>query len=62
MFDAHTRARLDAIGRLGFTNPFGPERLALETRIVGDEVARATPWSRPLDWRTLPSSTVATPS
>jgi transcriptional regulator with AAA-type ATPase domain len=50
MFDSGTRARLDAIGRLGFTNPFGPERPALEAVIVGDEVAREAPWSRALDW------------
>ena len=50
MFDAQARARLDAIGRLGFTNPFGAERPELEAIIVGDEVARTGPWSRSLDW------------
>lgn len=50
MFDADTVVRLDAIGKLGFTNPFGPERPKLEAVIVGKQVARASPWSRPLDW------------
>ena len=50
MFDAQTRARLEAIGRLGFTNPFGPERPELESIIVGEAVARSAPWSRALDW------------
>lgn len=50
MFDPQTRARFGAIGRLGFTNPFGPERLDLEAIIVGDHVARSRPWSRSLDW------------
>ncbi len=48
MFDSDTVARLDAIGKLGFTNPFGPERPQLEAIIVGEEVARSSPWSRPL--------------
>ncbi len=50
MFDAQRRAQLDAIGRLGFTNPFGPERLELEAVIVGGDVARSRPWSRSLEW------------
>lgn len=50
MFDSDTVARLDAIGRLGFTNPFGPERPRLEAVIVGEQVARSSPWSRQLDW------------
>jgi len=50
MFDSDTAARLDAIGKLGFTNPFGPERPRLEEIIVGAEVARSSPWSRSLDW------------
>ena len=36
MFDARTAARLEAIGKLGFTNPFGPERPELEAVIVLD--------------------------
>ncbi len=43
-------ARHEAIGRLGFTNPFGAERLQLEAVIVGEKVARSSPWSRRLDW------------
>lgn len=50
MFDAQSAARLDAIGKLGFTNPFGPERPRLEALIVGEEVARSSLWSRPVDW------------
>jgi len=50
MFDSDTAARLDAIGKLGFTNPFGPERPKLEAVIVGEDVARSSPWSRSLDW------------
>jgi len=50
MFDSKTAARLEAIGRLGFTNPFGAERLELEAVIVGGDLARSAPWSRPLDW------------
>jgi transcriptional regulator with AAA-type ATPase domain len=50
MFDAQTASRLDAIGKLGFTNPFGAERTALEAIIVGEERARRRPWSRSLDW------------
>ena len=50
MFDSDTAARLDAIGKLGFTNPFGPERPELEAIIVGKQVARSSPWSRSLDW------------
>jgi len=50
MFDSQTAARLDAIGKLGFTNPFGPERPRLEAIIVGERVARSSPWSRSLDW------------
>ncbi len=50
MFDAQAAARLDAIGRLGLTNPFGPERPRLEAAIVGEDVARAAPWSRSVDW------------
>ncbi|MBW2402316.1 MAG: hypothetical protein JRF42_00560 [Deltaproteobacteria bacterium] len=36
MFDSDTAVRLDAIGNLGFTNPFGPERPKLEAIIVGE--------------------------
>jgi len=50
MFDSDTAARLEAIGKLGFTNPFGSERPRLEATIVGAEVARSSPWSRSLDW------------
>ena len=50
MLDSQQRARISAIGKLGFTNPFGPERPALEAIIVGEEVARAQPWSRSPDW------------
>jgi transcriptional regulator with AAA-type ATPase domain len=50
MFDSDTAARLDAIGKLGFTNPFGPERPKLEAIIVGEQVARSSPWSRSLEW------------
>ncbi len=50
MLDSQTAARLDAIGKLGFTNPFGPERPRLEAIIVGEQVARTSPWSRSLDW------------
>ena len=50
MFDSAVSARLDAIGKLGFTNPFGPERPELEAIIVGKEVARSSLWSRPIDW------------
>jgi transcriptional regulator with AAA-type ATPase domain len=50
MLDSQTAARLDAIGKLGFTNPFGPERPRLEAIIVGEQVARSSPWSRSLDW------------
>ena len=50
MFDSITAARLDAIGKLGFTNPFGAERPRLEAVIVGADAARSAPWSRSLDW------------
>ncbi len=50
MLDANTRARLDAIGKLGFTNPFGPERPRLEAIIVGEQAARGSPWNRSADW------------
>ena len=50
MFDSAVSVRLDAIGKLGFTNPFGPERPELEAIIVGKEVARSSLWSRPIDW------------
>ena len=50
MFDSQTAARLDAIGKLGFTNPFGRDRPKLEAIIVGEQVARSSPWSRSLDW------------
>ncbi|RLB51433.1 MAG: hypothetical protein DRH23_02200 [Deltaproteobacteria bacterium] len=50
MFDSDTAVRLDAIGNLGFTNPFGPERPKLEAIIVGEEVARSSRRSRPRDW------------
>ena len=50
MFDSDTARRLEAIGKLGFTNPFGASRPALEAIIVGEQVARSAPWSRSLDW------------
>ena len=50
MLESDTMARLDAIGKLGFTNPFGSERPELEAVIVGEDVARSSPWSRSLDW------------
>lgn len=50
MLDAQTRVRIEAIGRLGFTNPFGPARPELEALVVGREIARSGPWSRSLDW------------
>jgi transcriptional regulator with AAA-type ATPase domain len=50
MFDSDTAAQLDAIGKLGFTNPFGASRPALEAMIVGEGVARSAPWNRSLDW------------
>ena len=50
MFDTQTASRMEAIGKLGLTNPFGPERPELEAVIVGKHVARTSPWSRPVDW------------
>ncbi|MGB5810763.1 MAG: sigma-54 factor interaction domain-containing protein [Polyangiales bacterium] len=50
MFDAQTVARLEAIGTLGFSNPFGAERPRLEAIIVGEEAARSVLWNRPIDW------------
>ncbi|MEM7138510.1 MAG: sigma 54-interacting transcriptional regulator [Myxococcota bacterium] len=50
MFDDHACAKLRAIGELGFSNPFGPERPALEAIIVGEEAARSVLWNRPPDW------------
>jgi len=50
MFDPQTAARLDAIGKLGFSNPFGPERPQLEAIIVGEVAARSVLWNRPVDW------------
>ena len=50
MFDSETAVRLDAIGKLGFSNPFGAARPELESIIVGRDVARSAPWSRSLDW------------
>jgi DNA-binding NtrC family response regulator len=50
MFDGNTARCLEAIGKLGFTNPFGASRPALETIIVGDRLARSAPWNRSLDW------------
>ena len=50
MFSSDTLARIEAIGRLGFTNPFGEERTRLESVIVGADAARSAPWSRSLDW------------
>jgi transcriptional regulator with AAA-type ATPase domain len=52
MLDPAVSVRLEAIGRLGFTNPFGPERPKLEALIVGKEMARSAPWGRSLDWPT----------
>lgn len=50
MFDAQTAARLEAIGTLGFSNPFGPDRPRLEAIIVGEDAARSVLWNRPIDW------------
>ena len=50
MYDAHMRTRLQAIGALGFSNPFGPDRPRLEALIVGEEAARSVLWNRPVDW------------
>ncbi len=50
MFDSETALRIDAIGKLGFTNPFGAARPELESIIVGGDLARSAPWSRSLDW------------
>ncbi|MEM8607985.1 MAG: sigma 54-interacting transcriptional regulator [Myxococcota bacterium] len=50
MFDSKLAARLEAIGTLGFSNPFGPERPRLEAVIVGEEAARSVLWNRPVDW------------
>ncbi len=50
MFDSETAVRLDAIGKLGFSNPFGAARPELESIIVGRDLARSAPWSRSLDW------------
>lgn len=50
MFDSQMAARLDAIGALGFCNPFGPDRPRLEAIIVGEDAARSVLWNRPIDW------------
>jgi hypothetical protein len=50
MFDDQTALRLEAIGRLGFINPFGEERRALEALILGEGAVAADTWSRPLEW------------
>ena len=50
MLEEHTARRLEAIGRLGFINPFGDERRTLEAVILGDEAVARSAWSRPLDW------------
>ena len=50
LFDAQTAAQLEALGKLGCTNPFGPERPRLEACIVGEEAARSGPGSRSLHW------------
>ena len=50
MLNEHAAQRLEAIGRLGFINPFGDERRALEALILGDEVVASSAWSRPLEW------------
>jgi transcriptional regulator with AAA-type ATPase domain len=50
MFDPKTSERLEAIGRLGFINPFGDERRALEARILGEDAVAPSAWSRPLEW------------
>ncbi|MGB8332180.1 MAG: sigma 54-interacting transcriptional regulator [Polyangiales bacterium] len=42
--------KLEAIGRLGFINPFGDERRALEALILGEQVVASSAWSRPVDW------------
>jgi len=50
MLEEHAARRLEAIGRLGFINPFGDERRTLEAMILGDESVASSAWSRPLDW------------
>ena len=50
MFDPETCTKLEAIGTLGFSNPFGPDRPQLEARIVGEDAARSVLWNRPVDW------------
>ena len=42
--------KLEAIGRLGFINPFGEERRTLEGLILGDRAGGSSAWSKPLDW------------
>jgi len=42
MLEEQVARRLDAIGRLGFINPFGDERRALEALILGDEAVAAS--------------------
>jgi len=50
MLEEHAARRLEAIGRLGFINPFGEERRALEALILGDDAVASSAWSRPLEW------------
>ncbi|MGB8223997.1 MAG: sigma 54-interacting transcriptional regulator [Polyangiales bacterium] len=42
--------KLEAIGRLGFINPFGDERRELEASILGEQSVASSAWSRPLEW------------
>jgi transcriptional regulator with AAA-type ATPase domain len=50
MSEAQIERKLEAIGRLGFINPFGDERRALEALILGEQRAESSAWSRPLEW------------
>ena len=50
MLKVETARTLEAIGRLGFINPFGEERRALEAQILGDNAVASSAWSRPLEW------------
>jgi len=50
MLEEDAARRLEAIGRLGFINPFGAERRALEALILGDDAVASSAWSRPLEW------------
>lgn len=50
MLEPQTLGKLEAIGRLGFINPFGDERRTLEARILGSRAESSRTWSRTLDW------------